>query len=91
MQLVIFRLFLDQIIKAVIHCILASNVRLNGLDMLQYLLFILPVILVKMVVVCPDLCLQHFQHFFAHIVLGVRSIDSLVQKMRQLIYLLDLI
>lgn len=59
--------------------------------MLQYFLFILAIILIKLVVVGLDLRLQHFQHFFANIILRVRSIDSLVQKMCQLLHLLNLI
>ena len=71
-----------------IHGIFACDVGLDCLYLLEYLLLVLPVVVVEVVVVGPDVGLQDIEHAISH-VLALARLHRLVDQVGQLLNLLD--
>lgn len=88
MQFIVLGLILHEFIEFMIHGIFACDVGLDCLYLLEYLLLVLPVVVVEVVVVGPDVGLQDIEHAISH-VLALARLHRLVDQVGQLLNLLD--
>lgn len=71
-----------------IHRIFPCDVGLHSLYLLEYLLFVLPVVVVKVIIVSPNVGFEHIEDAVSHI-LALTCLYCLVDEVGELLYLLD--
>ena len=88
MQFIVLGLILDQFVEFMIHGIFSSDVGLDCLYLLEDLLLVLPVVVVEVIVIGPDMGLEDIEHTISHI-LALAVLHCLVDEVGQLLNLLD--